>query len=126
MLSAEGLYGRLLAAYGRPPWWSEDAYTVMFQAVLVQNTAWTNVKRTCAAMGGALSPANIAAMGQEELEGHIRPCGFCKGKARTVRALTEWYARYGLQPRGARRRAHGRPARGAAGHPRRGGRRRRT
>ena len=95
MLSAEGLYGRLLAAYGRPPWWSEDAYTVMFQAVLVQNTAWTNVQRTCAAMGGALSPANIAAMGQEELEGHIRPCGFCKGKARTVRALTEWYARYG-------------------------------
>lgn len=95
MLSAEGLYGRLLAAYGRPPWWSEDAYTVMFQAVLVQNTAWTNVKRTCAAMGGALSPDNIAAMGQEELEGHIRPCGFCKGKARTVRALTEWYARYG-------------------------------
>ena len=84
MLSAEGLYGRLLAAYGRPPWWSEDAYTVMFQAVLVQNTAWTNVQRTCAAMGGALSPANIAAMGQEELEGHIRPCGFCKGKARTV------------------------------------------
>ena len=93
----------------------------MFQAVLVQNTAWTNVKRTCAAMGGALSPANIAAMGQEELEGHIRPCGFCKGKARTVRALTEWYACYGYSrealagvPTGALRAE-------AAGHPRRGG-----
>ena len=47
MLTPSEIYQTLLAAYGRPRWWSEDPYRVMFQAVLVQNTAWTNVEKTC-------------------------------------------------------------------------------
>ena len=43
MLTPSEIYRTLLAAYGRPRWWSEDPYRVMFQAVLVQNTAWANV-----------------------------------------------------------------------------------
>ena len=46
----------LLAAYGQPRWWSKKPYWVMFQAVLVQNTTWANVEKTCAAIGGRLRP----------------------------------------------------------------------
>ena len=45
-LGAAALYEALLRAYGEPRWWSEDAYTVLFQSVLVQNTAWVNVEKT--------------------------------------------------------------------------------
>ena len=44
-LGAMALYEALLRAYGEPRWWSEDAYTVLFQSVLVQNTAWGNVEK---------------------------------------------------------------------------------
>lgn len=36
-MAARETYDILLAAYGRPRWWSDDAFTVMFQSVLVQN-----------------------------------------------------------------------------------------
>ena len=58
-LGAAALYEALLRAYGEPRWWSEDAYTVLFQSVLVQNTAWGNVEKTCAAIGGRLKPEVI-------------------------------------------------------------------
>ncbi len=45
MLSAEEIYKILLTAYGKPRWWSDDPFTVMFQSVLVQNTAWSSVEK---------------------------------------------------------------------------------
>lgn len=45
MLNAEEIYKILLTAYGKPRWWSDDPFTVMFQSVLVQNTAWDSVKK---------------------------------------------------------------------------------
>ena len=77
MLSADDLYGRLEASYGEPGWWSDDPFTVMFQSVLVQNTAWTSVLRTCGSIG-EIAPERIASMSREELEDLIRPCGFAK------------------------------------------------
>ena len=62
MLSAAELERRLRQAYGAPRWWSDDAYTVIFQAVLVQNATWRGVERTCAAIGDRLAP-----------RGHCRP-----------------------------------------------------
>lgn len=94
MLNASKLYSLLLTTYGEPRWWSDDPYTVMFQAVLVQNTAWENVEKTSASIGENLNPETIYALRQEELERLIKPCGFFKAKARTIRALTEWYGRY--------------------------------
>ena len=77
-MGALALYEALLRAYGEPRWWSEDAYTVLFQAVLVQNTAWGNVEKTCAATGGRIKPEVIGELSPEELEALIRPCGFCR------------------------------------------------
>ena len=71
-LGAAALYEALLRAYGEPRWWSEDAYTVLFQSVLVQNTAWGNVEKTCAAIGGRLRPEVIGELSPEELEALLR------------------------------------------------------
>ena len=94
--SPAGIYETLLAAYGQPRWWSEDPYQVMFQSVLVQNTAWANVEKTCAALGDAIRPEKVACLSTSELETMVRPCGFCKGKARAIQALTRWYQGYGF------------------------------
>ena len=80
MFRAEELYQMLLAAYGKPRWWSDDPFTVMFQAVLVQNTTWSCVEKTSEAMGDRLHPEYIENLPVEELEEQIRPCGFCKAK----------------------------------------------
>lgn len=80
MLSADQLYDRLETEYGEPGWWSDDPFTVMFQSVLVQNTAWTSVVRTCGHIGG-ISPERITSMSREELEDLIRPCGFARSKS---------------------------------------------
>ena len=100
-LGAAALYEALLRAYGEPRWWSEDAYTVLFQSVLVQNTAWGNVEKTCAAIGGRIKPEVIGELSPEELEALIRPCGFCRGKARAIRALTAWFGKYGFERQNA-------------------------
>lgn len=97
--NADDLYRLLLASYGKPRWWSDDPYTVMFQAVLVQNTTWSTVEKACAALGGRLSPALIQALPPEELEEWIRPCGFCKAKARTIKDLTAWFLKYHFDSR---------------------------
>ena len=92
MQNAETLYQLLFTAYGRPRWWSEDPFTVMFQAVLVQNTAWASVEKAWEAIRDKADPAYIEKLPVEELEALIRPCGFCKAKARTVQALAGWFA----------------------------------
>lgn len=94
MLNAEELYEILLAAYGKPRWWSDDPFIVMFQAVLVQNTAWISVEKTCASIGDKLNPEYIGSLRSEELEQLINPCGFYKAKARTIQALIAWYRGY--------------------------------
>ena len=86
----------LLAAYGQPRWWSKKPYWVMFQAVLVQNTTWANVEKTCALLEEQIIPEKIARLTSAELERMIRPCGFPKAKARTIQALTAWYQNYGF------------------------------
>ena len=96
MLTPSEIYQTLLAAYGRPRWWSEDPYQVMFQAVLVQNTAWANVEKTCATLGERIAPEKVARLSPGELEEMIRPCGFCKSKANTIFSLTRWYQGYGF------------------------------
>ena len=91
MLSANDLYTALLEAYGEPRWWSDDPYMVLFQSVLVQNTSWTNVERTCGKIEGMIAPEIIAGLADDELEAMIRPCGLPRSKARTIKALTGWY-----------------------------------
>ena len=92
------LYRVLLGRYPVPPVWSEDPYVVMVQSVMVQNTSWGSVISTCARMGNLIRPSEIARMRSEELEDHIRACGFCKRKAAAILSLTDWYSRYGFVP----------------------------
>lgn len=40
MPDALEIYNSLNSAYGPAVWWSDDAYTVMVEAILVQNTTW--------------------------------------------------------------------------------------
>lgn len=96
MINARELYQGLLSVYGRPGWWSDDPFIVMFQAVLVQNTTWNSVQKTCAAIGDALTPQSIDCLTADALEAHIRPCGFYKAKARTIKALVDWFRQYGF------------------------------
>lgn len=94
VLNAQEVYDILLTAYGRPRWWSEEPFTVMFQSVLVQNTTWSSVEKTCAPIEDKLTPEYIENLPGEELERLISPCGFYKAKARTIQALVSWYRRY--------------------------------
>jgi len=103
MPAAREIYERLYAAYGQPRWWSDDPYTVMVQAVLVQNTAWSAVEKVTAGLADCLTPDRVLDLSPEELERLIRPCGFCTGKAAAIRRLTEWYGRYGFDAGAARK-----------------------
>ena len=98
MIAAEGLYEMLLDAYGEPGWWSDDPYRVIFQSVLVQNTAWPSVVRVCD--GATISPEAVMGMDVGDLEDMIRPCGFARAKVRTIRSLTEWYVSRGCDVSG--------------------------
>lgn len=99
MFSAEALYQALLTAYGEPPWWSEDPFTVLFQSVLVQNTAWGNVQKTCMPLGSRLTPQYIGSLSTGELEELIAPCGFQKAKARAIQGLVAWFGSYRFDSR---------------------------
>lgn len=94
MLNAQNIYQILLTAYGKPRWWSDDPFAVMFQSVLVQNTVWSSVEKTCKPMEDKLNPEYIGNLSMEELEQLIRSCGFYKAKARTIQSLIVWYRRY--------------------------------
>ena len=95
MRSARELYSLLISVHGTPPWWSYEPFTVMVQAVLVQNTAWENVLRVSAALGEKLSARWVLSCTEDELESAIRPCGFQKAKAGTIRRLAQWWEGHG-------------------------------
>ena len=93
-ISADGLYRLLISGYGEPRWWSDDPFMVMVQAILVQNTAWRNVEKATAIIGNMMTPEKLYHLDGEELESLIRPCGFQKAKARTIKGIIEWFRSY--------------------------------
>ena len=93
--TAEELRDRLLDAYGEQGWWSDDPYTVIFQSVLVQNTAWTIVERVSGSID-PLTPGWVSSVSQAELEDAIKPCGMSRSKAATIKALTRWFEGFGF------------------------------
>lgn len=94
MLTPQEIFDELLRYYGKPQWWSDNPYQVMVEAVLVQRTTWSNVEKMRTTFGGKLRPAYIQALSQKQLEELIRPCGFHRAKARSIKALTEWFMQY--------------------------------
>jgi endonuclease-3 related protein len=84
------IFERLHAAFGPQQWWpGESPLEVMVGAVLVQNTAWTNVERAIENLrsAGLVSPTALYALSEKELSELIRPAGYYQVKARRLRNL---------------------------------------
>lgn len=90
------IYQNLFARYGDLHWWpAKTPYEVMVGAILTQNTAWSNVEKVIRQFADHLTPERIQQMPLEELQDMIRPAGFFKQKSLYLKALTEWFMRYG-------------------------------
>ncbi len=83
---------RLLQHFGPQGWWpAETPFEVCVGAILVQNTAWTNVERALVAVKQAnlLDPVRLLALPPERLEELIRPAGTYRIKAARLRKFLE-------------------------------------
>lgn len=94
MMTASQIYEKLYKTYGKPCWWSDDPYQVMVQSILVQNTTWTSVEKVTEILGNQMNPEYIDRLEVADLESVIRPCGFAKRKAETIKHITAWYETY--------------------------------
>lgn len=94
-----GIYQCLHDARGHGGWWpAAHAFEVCVGAILVQNTAWTNVEKALAALGAEdlLSFEALQDLPQERLASLIRPAGCYNVKARRLRAFLDFLgAEYG-------------------------------
>ncbi len=91
-------YDRLLLALGPQGWWpARTRLEVILGAILTQNTAWQNAARAlkCLRQAGRLNLPRIQALSKEELEALIRPAGFYRQKALTIRNFLEWLSETG-------------------------------
>lgn len=87
------MYDALLARLGPSGWWpATTPFEVMAGAVLVQNTAWTNVRRALDNLAAAhlLTPAAILAAPAPVLERHIQPAGYFRLKTQRLKSLCAW------------------------------------
>ena len=86
------LYSLLYQRYGPQHWWPSDSrFETIVGAILTQNTAWRNVERALANLkaAGALSPAHIRELAQDELAALIRSSGYFNTKARKLKAFAD-------------------------------------
>lgn len=90
-------YKLMLERFGPRNWWPGDSpFEIALGAVLVQNTAWSNVDRAMDNLKalGPLTPAAVAALPGESLALAIRPSGYYNQKAVKVRNLLGWFRKY--------------------------------
>ncbi|HEV2491567.1 MAG TPA: endonuclease III domain-containing protein [Terriglobia bacterium] len=81
-------YHRLTAELGPQGWWpARTRLEVILGAILVQNTAWENARQALARLrrAGLLTLSGLRDTSRSELEEYIRPAGFYRQKARTIR-----------------------------------------
>ncbi|WP_249369690.1 MULTISPECIES: base excision DNA repair protein [unclassified Actinomyces] len=74
------------------PWPADSPLEYVCGAVLVQNTAWTNVERALAALRETtgFDAERLLALTDAELTGLIRPAGFMRAKSRSLRGYASW------------------------------------
>jgi endonuclease-3 related protein len=90
------IYQRLLGHRGPAGWWpAETAFEVCLGAILVQNTAWTNVEKALASLRsrGLLSFAALSDRTAEEIAPLIRSAGCFNVKARRLRSFLDFLGR---------------------------------
>lgn len=90
MLTVAGLYDALRKEHGHMGWWPGDtADEIVIGAVLTQRTSWSNVEMAIANLreAGRLSIRGIGSMRTSDLERDIRPAGFYRQKAATLKGF---------------------------------------
>lgn len=86
-------YNRLLDDLGPQGWWpARTRLEVIVGAILVQNTGWENARLALARLrrAGLLRLEPLRAVSRAELEELIRPAGFFRQKARTIKRFLGW------------------------------------
>lgn len=90
-------YKLMLERFGPRHWWPGDSpFEIALGAILVQNTAWSNVDKALDNLKalGPLTPAAVAALPAEALAQAVRPSGYYNQKAIKLRNLLEWFRKY--------------------------------
>jgi endonuclease-3 related protein len=90
------VYRRLVRRRGHAGWWpAESAFEVCVGAILVQNTAWTNVEKALAVLRSRdlLSYEALGALSAGEIAPLIRSSGCFNVKARRLRAFLDFLGR---------------------------------
>lgn len=86
-------YEELLRSYGPQGWWpARTRLEVVVGAILTQNAAWRNAALAIRQMRKArlLNLRKLMAADQNELEACIRPAGFFRQKAATIRRFLDF------------------------------------
>jgi endonuclease-3 related protein len=89
------VYARLRGVFGHAGWWpGESSFEVCVGAILVQNTAWTNVERTIEGLKGRrlLSFRALNRLSEPRLAPLLRSSGTFRVKARRLRAFVDFLA----------------------------------
>lgn len=98
LAALDKLLQELSHAFGPQYWWpARTPFEVFVGAVLVQNTAWSNVVSALSNLEGrdCMSPAAILNLSLGELEQVLKPSGTFRAKAKKLRALSDWYLESG-------------------------------
>lgn len=90
------LYHILSAEFGPlSDWWvAGSSFERIAGAILVQQTRWENVDRVLSVLKerGLMTPEAIVTLPLEELEEIVRPTGFYRNKAKSLKAIAEYFA----------------------------------
>lgn len=86
-------YEVLLRQFGPQGWWpARTRLEVILGAILTQNTNWQNAARAIARLrdAGFLHWSRLQKASAAEIEECVRPAGYFRQKARTIRNFAEW------------------------------------
>ena len=84
------IYDRMAAHFGPTDWWPGDSpFEISVGAILVQNTAWTNVEKAIDNLKRAnkLTPRTILDCDDDTLHDLVRPSGYFRVKSIRLRAF---------------------------------------
>ncbi len=92
-ITLQQYYSTLFQRFGPQRWWpARTRLEVILGAILTQNTNWNNAARALKnlRLHGLLRWESLRRASMEELEGLVRPAGFYRQKARTIRNFVDW------------------------------------
>ncbi|WP_067837993.1 endonuclease III domain-containing protein [Amphibacillus sediminis] len=92
------VFQRLYQYYGPQNWWpARTSFEMMIGAILVQNTAWTNVEKAMSKLQPYLTATQLETLSDQQLQLLIKPSGFFRIKTQRIRAFLAWYKKYNYQ-----------------------------